>query len=49
MINPIKSDYEHLLFSPLSPKMDDSRMLLTVNFRQPRHEFSFNVGIDLSF
>jgi hypothetical protein len=22
---------------------------LTVNFRQPRHEFTFNVGIDLLF
>jgi hypothetical protein len=23
--------------------------LLTVNFRQPSHEFTFNVGIDLLF
>jgi hypothetical protein len=26
MINPIKSDYEHLLPSPLLPKMDDPGM-----------------------
>jgi hypothetical protein len=25
------------------------RPLLTVNFRQPSHEFTFNVGIDLLF
>jgi hypothetical protein len=24
-------------------------LLLTVNFRQPSHEFTFNVGIDLLF
>jgi hypothetical protein len=27
MIKPIKSDYEHLLPSPLMPKMDDPAML----------------------
>jgi hypothetical protein len=26
-----------------------SRGLLTVNFHQPIHEFTFNVGIDLLF
>jgi hypothetical protein len=25
------------------------RAVLTVNFRQPSHEFTFNVGIDLLF
>jgi hypothetical protein len=25
------------------------REMLTVNFRQPSHEFTFNVGIDLLF
>jgi hypothetical protein len=27
----------------------DSEYVLTVNFRQPSHEFTFNVGIDLLF
>jgi hypothetical protein len=26
-----------------------SGTMLTVNFRQPRYEFTFNVGIDLLF
>jgi hypothetical protein len=26
-----------------------TRRVLTVNFRQPSHEFTFNVGIDLLF
>jgi hypothetical protein len=33
-----------LLASPLSV-----RQVLTVNFRQPSHEFTFNVSIDLLF
>jgi hypothetical protein len=29
--------------------LSNARELLTVNFRQPSHEFTFNVGIDLLF
>jgi hypothetical protein len=30
-------------------KINGVTILLTVNFRQPSHEFTFNVGIDLLF
>jgi hypothetical protein len=29
--------------------MIEDQQVLTVNFRQPSHEFTFNVGIDLLF
>jgi hypothetical protein len=32
--------------APKSPKRENMRVL-TVNFRQPSHEFTFGVGIDL--
>jgi hypothetical protein len=38
-----------IILCPLSGEEEFSATLLTVNFRQPSHEFIFNVGIDLLF
>jgi hypothetical protein len=34
---------------PVGRLQRDVRYLLTMNFRQPSHEFTFNVSIDLLF
>jgi hypothetical protein len=47
-VNPTTNDGV-ILYCGLLAKVDWFRRLLTVNFRQPSYEFTFNVGIDLLF
>jgi hypothetical protein len=50
MINPIKSDYEHLLPSPLLPKMDDPgmRSYTAPSTKEASREVVHNTGTSIT-